>query len=30
MMFEDAYVLRVYDDSEAYESFSIQPGNLDV
>jgi hypothetical protein len=28
--FEQGYVLRVYDDSDEYESFSIQPGDVFV
>ena len=28
--FERGYVLRVYDDSDQYESFSIQPGDVFV
>ena len=28
--FEQGYALRVYDDSEEYESFSIQPGDVFV
>ena len=28
--FEEGYKLRVYDDSDEYESFSIQPGDIFV
>jgi len=30
LIFEGGMVLRVFDDSEQYESFSIQPGNIFV
>lgn len=30
LKFEGGHVLRIFDDSEKYESFSIQPGNIFV
>ena len=30
LRFSNGYVLRVFDDSEQYESFSIQPGDIYV
>jgi hypothetical protein len=30
LQFEDGIALRVYDDSQQYESFSIQPGHIFV
>ena len=30
LKFEGGHVLRIFDDSEEYESFSIQPGNIFV